>query len=213
MKGSFYGLLLLISIDSQAADIQPFRTNFWGSLQYNYRVLRKWEWQSDIGYRRCNHFLRDPRQILVRSTLLYRFSDKVSAGAGFAWFGHTSTGKFSQEYRPFIQINLRHNSRKWTYSLRIRNEWRWYPQRHLLNNRTRLQIGARFNGIKSVQPYVTLEGFTTPGINSVLESRATLGVTVPMEKSAVAVFYTLQHQSTIVYGQHIIGIQYTCTAN
>lgn len=191
---------------------RPFSTNSWLAVQGNFRVSEKWELQADAGHRRCDRFIRDSRQTLIRSTLQFRFSEKISAGTGFAWFGHVSNGKTTNEYRPFLQLNFRGGKKHWKHSLRLRNEWRLYPQRNEYSNRTRLQVGSRYTGCRRFQPYVTLEGFVTPGATTILESRGTIGLTIPCGKSAVSLFYTEQQQSTIEYGQHIIGIQYSYSA-
>lgn len=211
MKASLTVVLLWFSAVVFSQDDRPFSSNTWLAVQGIVPLGAKWELQADAGHRRCNQFIRQSRQTLVRTTFLYRFSDKISAGAGFTWFGHVSNKQLLNEYRPFLQMNVRGGKKQWKHTLRLRNEWRLYPQRKEWRNRTRLQLGMKYTGFKYLHPYTTLEGFVTPGTTTILESRATIGITIPAGQSAFSLFYTEQQQSTIDYGQHIIGIQYSWT--
>lgn len=208
MKAPFFLLSFGMTFVCFTQENRPFATNSWFAAQAIFPLSKKWEVQADAGHRRCDEFVRQSRQTHLRTTLLYRLTVKLSVGPGFTWFGHVSEGKVTHEYRPFLQLSFRGDKKNWQKTMRLRNEWRIYPQRNEWRNRTRLQLGLRWNQLKRIQPYATLEGFITPGKTTVLESRITAGITFPIGRSALSLFYTEQQQSTIEYGQHIIGIQY-----
>jgi hypothetical protein len=202
-------LIVLSCTGRLFAQNEIFAENAWGSLVWNHQIASGWQVTTDAGIRLCDRFIRQRRQTLVRTTILYAFRSNWSAGGGFAWFQHGGRENVSQEYRPFLQLGYQLRRPDWKFTLRLRNELRFYPDNKSCIDRTRLQGNVSFALRKKwLNPGIGVEGFVSATANPLSELRLTAGNSIAVSENLIVhPFYTLQRQSTIYGNQHIIGLQ------
>lgn len=190
-----------------------YETNAWGSVVWNHSFTNRWGSTFDAGYRSCDHFFNERRQILARGLLAYKIGKEWRLGAGFAQFQHRNpiNRSISNESRPFLHVNFSRSWSNWSINVRLREEMRLYPVVDKQFFRTRLQGQIGWKSRKAwLNPRFGFEGFVTPMADPLIETRTTLSNTINASKrGAITLFYTLQTQSTIDGNQHIIGLQFT----
>ncbi len=204
-------IIAIICAGQSSFTQEAYQQNSWGSLVWNHRWNAKVETTADIGHRRCDGFIQRQRQALGRLTILYRFRNGFTAGAGFAWFRHSAlTSIITNEYRPFLELGFRSGKKRWNWQMRFREEWRLYPSIEKNFHRARLQIQVRrTTHLSCLEPRVSIEGFSTIQQHVLLESRITVGNNIKLRSHSLFLFYTLQNQTSVDGNQHIIGLQFS----
>lgn len=189
-----------------------YETNAWGSLIWSHSFNNRWGTTVDAGYRSCDHFFNERRQLFARGLLSLKIGEVWLLGTGFAQFQHRNpiNRTISNESRPFLQVNYSRKWSKWSINVRLREEMRLYPIVDKQFLRTRLQGQIGWKSTKSwLNPRAGFEGFITPIADPFIESRTTLSNTIHCSKqNSMTLFYTLQTQTTIDGNQHIIGLQF-----
>jgi len=104
------------------------QTQFWTSINGNFRINEKWGILADYHVRRTN-FLTDPGFTLLRGAANYYIKDNMTLSLGYAhmWMAPTKSGwnTVAEEDRIYQQFQVSTKSGKNSLLQRIRNEQRW----------------------------------------------------------------------------------------
>jgi len=153
MRGMvLFGVSLVLFL--QLVKAQDREGYYW--IRYlNQLSTGKWQINTDVDNRRF-FSPHEQKQLLLRTVGLYKFSDRVKAGLGFAYSRTYESDKdnFSvPELRPFQQLELSHKVGRLDFDHRLRTEQRFVKetfQQQLLDSydftfRTRYRIQAGYS--------------------------------------------------------------------
>lgn len=208
MKKLLLFLFLSNSILSYSQD--TYQKNLWLALHIRKNWNDKYWLTLDGGFRSFDHFIRDNRTILGRVVFEKFINSKNSIGLGYAYFDHQQTSRIF-ENRFILHYRFIQKFKKSEISVRIRDEFRFYPSKRTTYNRIRAQVNYQYNGIHPYfQPAVAFEMFYTSGDKKTENTEQRYQVSIISKWNSIVasqVFYTLQNQSFIKGVQNIIGLQ------
>ncbi|RFS17747.1 DUF2490 domain-containing protein [Emticicia sp. C21] len=150
-------LLILSIISWQTAKAQDSKSQYW-TRYFNELSTRLWEVDTELENRRL-FFPNKQKQLILRTAILYKFNDKVKAGAGFL-YSRTNDEEQNDlaipELRPFQQLDIKHKAGKLNFDHQLRIEQRFEQEsvhQQLINNydftlRTRYRIQAGYPFLK-----------------------------------------------------------------
>lgn len=201
-----WGVFTSFSLRAQ----EGFESNTWLSAQFNLN-LRHTIHTLDGGYRRFDDFVKHPRQVLVRYTLLHQWKESPFwGGAGIAEFEHYRpvNQSWRTEVRPFVQVQFQRNSAKWNIRMRFRNEIRVFVATKDYIDRNRLQfqvqrkLGEYFRGMIGEECFYSIHQ------PQAWENRIFAGIQLDCSKQwSFLASYLLQHQQSVPgVSQHIVQI-------
>lgn len=209
-------LVFFILINSNViSQLEYYEKNTWFSFVWRHDFNNNLQLTSDIGYRLYDNFLGLRRQDLFRIMVEKKFNQH-QFGTGLAFFQTVKKGtnSFDPESRLFFNYIFQKNVKAFIYNIRFRNEFRYFNNNSVLDNRTRLMFSIDFDkNIKWFRPRVSAEGFYTITQSNNYEQRYSIGNHFyNTSKLRFFVFYTLQLQSKLSANnspieQHIIGFQ------
>jgi hypothetical protein len=205
MRLLFIGLLILKShfLFSQKAHQEWLAIN--GVVETKNYVIR-----ADVGYRLRNFDFSHPTQFLGRCSFSKKWNSFQFGIGGALFFHATQNSNFRKEYRPFLQVNYLKSFLKHEFSVRFRNEFRFFERENLVN-RMRLNLNYKLNIKQNFALTITPEFFYSLNETSLFESRYQFGSLIRFfEGNEVLFFYQYNWQKgTTVNAFHVLGITYT----
>lgn len=206
MKLTIIHIVSILLIAQNISAQRTYETNVWNSIQCK-KSIQKFGLTFDVGFRTCDEFLHRKRTALIRGLGSYNWKNH-EFGIGYAYFEHFNSSK-TTESRPFIHYSFLQKSKTFNAKLqfRIRNEFRSFCTGSNLN-RLRAQLYTEWMEDRAVSPIVMIELFHSNDVNKLFEQRYMVGSSIDISSLLkLNLFYQLQYQSTVNYGQHIIGWQ------
>jgi hypothetical protein len=197
----------MLSIRAQ----EDYSENLWASISVKQQITDKNSVMLDGGMRTYAHFVLKPRVSFIRLTAENKLNNQHFLAVGYAFFGQferKESWRLIPENRVFFQYRTEIATEQHELQLRVRNEVRYFSKKQEFKDRLRLQAVYKFRLKQWLTPFVSAEGFVTPGKNSLTEQRYAIGIQTSSNNCLKTVIaYTLQTQSNYRGIQNIISLQ------